>query len=105
LVVVWVRVLFGKSLDDVLGPVDVVAIGSKQGLSTTTRVVVTVLTSWSTVQIDHDLDVVIPCPTNDSVEVLGLTLDVGFPSGYVVCPETDGYTDMIQTGGYDVSAA
>ena len=56
-------------------------------------------------QIDHDLDIVIPCPTNDSVEVLGLTLDVGFTSGYVVCPETDRYTYMIQTGGYDALAA
>jgi len=55
------------------------------------------------VQVNHDLDIVIPCPTNYSVEVFGLSLDIGFTPGNVVGPEADGYTDMIQTGGYDAS--
>jgi hypothetical protein len=105
LVVVWVGVLFGQRLDDVLGTVDIVAIGSKQGLSTTTGIVVTVLTSGSTVQIDHDLDVVIACPANDSVQVFSLPLNIGFTSRNIVCPETDRYTNVVQTGGYDVLAS
>jgi hypothetical protein len=53
-------------------------------------------------QINHDLDIVIPCPSNDSVEVFSLTLDIWLAAGDIVRPETDRYSNMIQTGRYDV---
>lgn len=43
--------------------------------------------------INDDFEIVIPRPTDSSVKIGGLTLDVGFSSGYVICPVA--YRDLI----------
>lgn len=83
-----------------LGAVDgALQCDSPQCLSTTSRVVVAVLAARSTVQVNHDLEVVVPCPPNHTVEVLGLTLDVRLAARNVVGPVPNWHTDVVETGG------
>lgn len=49
-------------------------------------------------QVNHDFDIVIPCPSNHPVEVLGLTLDVRLTARNVVGPEPDRDSDVVQPG-------
>lgn len=122
-----VRVLERERLDDVLGSQDVVRVlvpamglsaihepclsslgdgkcgtfgpNSPSGTAAVARVVVTVLAARSSVQVDEDLETVVPRPANGIVEVLRLTLVVGLTGGDVVRPVSDGNSDVVEAGG------
>lgn len=69
-----------------------------QSLTTVTGVVVPVLAPRCTVQVNHNLDIVVPRPADHSVEVVRLSLDVRLSSGDVVRPVTDRNSHVIQAG-------
>lgn len=51
----------------------------------------------------QDLEAMIASPANGSVEVVGLALNVWFAAAYIVSPETDRNSDVIQPSCCDLS--
>lgn len=42
-----------------------------------------------------DFNAVLPSPVDSPVEIVLRTLDIGFASAYIECPESNGQPDMI----------
>ena len=49
-----------------------------KSLTPPSRIIIPILTTGSTMKINHNLDPVVSGPTNNSIEVLSLTLDIWF---------------------------
>ncbi len=68
-----------------------------------TGVVVAVLRTRCTVQVNDHLQPVRPRPADSLIEIVRLTLNVRFPTGDIVRPEPNRYPDMIETGSSDLT--